>query len=202
MISPLAKIFVVLLVIAFAAIAACSQSPETRPSFPDRIQQLPTASDDDSRRGNTLYNGADNRAATIAKLKAERDKKDHQEMLDRGDQALVLANQLEAAFERNNGLSREDRVRLETLENIVEKIRKELGGRDSGDDDSENDGQASDGSGEGRPSTLREGFKYLQSSTVRLVEELKKTTRFSISAAAIQTSNSVLKIVKFLRLRK
>jgi hypothetical protein len=34
------------------------------------------------------------------------------------------------------------------------------------------------------------------------VDELKKTTRFSISAIAIQSSNTVLKLVRFLRLRK
>ena len=53
-----------------------------------------------------------------------------------------------------------------------------------------------------KPSNLEEGFKYLQSTTTKLVDELKKTTRFSISVVAIQTSNNVLKLVRFLRLKK
>jgi hypothetical protein len=55
---------------------------------------------------------------------------------------------------------------------------------------------------EPRPSTIEEAFRYLQSTTVKLVDELKKTTRFSISVIAIQSSNNVLKVIKFLRLRK
>ena len=131
----------------------------------------------------------------LAKQKAARDKKDHEEMLARGEQAMKLANQLEAAFAQNKGLTTQDRQRLESLEEMVIKIRKELGG----DDDEEAEARPSE---EPKPSTVEEAFTYLKSTTVKLVDELKKTTRYSISAIAIQTSNSVLKIVKFLRIRK
>jgi hypothetical protein len=134
----------------------------------------------------------------LAKQKAARDKKDHEEMLARGEEALRLANQLEASFAQNNELSRQDRAKLESLEETVLKIRKELGG----DDDGESDLDLATSPGESKPSTVEEAFKYLQKTTVQLVDELKKTTRFSISALAIQSSNSVLKVVKFLRLKK
>src|SRR5687767_13069356 len=134
----------------------------------------------------------------LAKQRAARDKKDHEQMLARGEQALKLATQLEASFAQNHDLSREDRARLESLEETVRKIREELGG----DDDDSADVEPAGTVEESKPSTIEEAFKYLQSTTVKLVDELKKTTRFSISAIAIQSSNSVLKLVKFLRLRQ
>ena len=109
-----------------------------------------------------------------------------------------LADQLETAFSNNGSLSAEDKVRLASLEEVVEKIRKELGGEDDGPDGAL---QMMDAD-EPRPSTAEEAFRFLHSTTIKLVDELKKTTRFSISAIAIQSSNNVLKLVKFLRLRK
>jgi hypothetical protein len=133
----------------------------------------------------------------IAKQKAERERKDHEAMLARGEEALRLAKQLENSFATTGELSQQDKSRLESLEKVVAKIRKELGG-----DDDDGDVGAIQGSEEPRPSNLQEAFKYLQSTTVKLVDELKKTTRFSISAVAIQSSNTVLKLVRFLRIRK
>lgn len=134
-----------------------------------------------------------------AKQQAERTRKAHEKMLERGEQALTLANQLEASFAQNKQVSSQDRARLDSLEEIVMKIREELGGDD---DDGADASEASKAADEGKPSNVEEAFKYLHSTTVKLVDELKKTTRFSISAVAIQSSNTVIKIVKFLRLRK
>src|SRR5262245_37696449 len=63
----------------------------------------------------------------LAKQRSEREKKDHEEMLERGDEALRLAKQLEASYEQNGSFSSQDRVKLEILEKTVTKIRKELG---------------------------------------------------------------------------
>jgi hypothetical protein len=194
MISRSIKLALVVAVLVCAAGVSYSQPPTTGPQpsvLPSGMGRPP--------RGN---NGADPTAAMMARMRAERDKKEHQEMLDRGDEALKLANELEAAFAKNKNLSAEDRDRLESLESVVEKIRKELGGDDDDDIDIDSELTYPKAPNEERPSTMEEAFKFLHSTTVKLVDELKKTTRFSISAVAIQTSNSVLKIVKFLRLRK
>ncbi len=135
----------------------------------------------------------------LAKQRAEREKKDHEEMLERGEEALRIAKQLDTAFQLNKGFSSQDRARLESLEKVVTKIRKELGGDDDQQDDEASTMKRAD---EPKPSTIEEAFRYLQSTTVKLVDELKKTTRFSISVIAIQSSNNVLKLIKFLRLRK
>ena len=50
-----------------------------------------------------------------------------------------------------------------------------------------------------RPKDVVDGFKVLRSNTIKLVDELNKTTRFTISAAAIQTTNTVLRITRFLK---
>lgn len=129
----------------------------------------------------------------LKKLQIEREKKEHSEMLERGDRALKLSEELQSSFSVNNELSVESREKLADLEKLLKKIRSDLGGGDEG-----NNVPATK---EEDPQSPADAFKLLQSGTIRLVNELKKTTRFSISAAAIQTSNSVLKIVRFLRLR-
>lgn len=132
----------------------------------------------------------------LVKQRLAREKKDHQEMLERGDEALRLSGQLEKAFEQNKQISRSDKEKLDALEKIVTKIRKELGGDDD-DEEEEAIVEKAD-----KPSTLKEAFQFLQDTTVKLVDELKKTSRFSISAIAIQSSNTVIRLARFLRLRK
>jgi hypothetical protein len=135
----------------------------------------------------------------LAKQRAERDRKEHEELLERGDEALRLTKQLETSFEQNRGFSQQDNAKLESLEKVVGKIRRGLGGGDDGDN---NDSGSIEKTDEPKPSNVEEAFKYLQTTTIKLVDELKKTTRFSISAVAIQSSNTVLKLVRFLRLKK
>ena len=132
----------------------------------------------------------------LSKQRVERERKDHEELLKRGDEAVELTVELEQAFQQNNGLSQREQQKLEALEKVVTKIRKELGGDD--DDESEDALLIQ----ERRPSSVNEAFGFLKESTLQLVDELKRTTRFTISAVAIQSSNTVLKIVQFLRLRK
>lgn len=131
--------------------------------------------------------------AMLAKQQAEHDKKEHEELLKNGEEALELSGELEKSFEVNPTLTSDDKKKLESLEKLATKIRNELGG----DDDQESDKALTE-----KSSSLLDGFRTLQSTTVQLVDELKKTTRFSISAAAIQTSNAVIRLTRFLRSRR
>ncbi len=130
------------------------------------------------------------------KMQIDQEKKEYDEMLDRGQQALKISETLEKSFSENPALSRAELSKLDDLEKLVKKIRGELGGGDG--DDSEADDPDPDDS----PKSLADGFKSLQSLTTKLVDELKKTSRFGISALAIQSSNGVLKVVRFLKLSK
>ena len=45
-----------------------------------------------------------------------------------------------------------------------------------------------------------EAVKSLRAMTVSMYDELKKTSRFTISAAAIESTNALLRITRFLRI--
>jgi hypothetical protein len=134
----------------------------------------------------------------LKEMQIERDKKEHEEMLERGDKALALSKELEESLAHRATIDNKDLGKLEDLEKLVKKIRSDLGG---GDDGGEPKPEIESAPAENNGDVVS-GFRSLQKATVRLVDELQKTTRFSISAAAIQSSNSVLRIVRFLRLRK
>ncbi len=125
---------------------------------------------------------------TLARGRIDREKKDYEELIKRGEESAKLSEELEQSFTKHNRLTPEDQKKLERLEKNLKKIRSELGG--GGDDEEE------------KPLSVGNAFKALQSYTSTLVDELKKTTRYSISATAIETSNAVLKIVRFIRLGK
>jgi len=137
----------------------------------------------------------------LIRQRIEEEKKEHNELLKRGAEALVISGQLEESFAQHQQLSARDKERLDHLATLVKKIRKGIGGEDD-DDEPENDGKNPGAAAEDKPSNLETAFKALQSTTVKLVDELKKTTRFSISAIAVQSSNAVLRIVRFIRTGK
>jgi len=191
--SILKRLMFCVVVVAGCGLVAYSQPPD----LPDATTSSP--------RGRRSEDAPKGLSEMLARQRLERDKKDYEEMLDRGQEALRLANQLEASFEQNKTVSQQDRVRLDALEKVVTKIRKELGADDDpvdNDNDNDKDRTYMPPPDEPKPSTIEEAFGYLQSTTAKLVDELKKTTRFSVSVVAIQTSNTALKLVKFLRLRK
>lgn len=127
----------------------------------------------------------------MAKQRIEREKKIYAELLKRSEEAVQLSEELEKSFKVSNRLSGEDQKKLERLERLVKKIRGDLGGDDDGDDE-ENIKNS-------KPSTMETAFKTLQSNASKLFSEIKKSTRYSVSVVAIQTSNALLKLVKFIR---
>ena len=141
----------------------------------------------------------------LDKLRIEQNKKEFQAMIARGDEALKISEELEKAVAVSPRLNQIDRAKLESLEKIVKKIRSELGGDD--DDESQSgDAPMADGDAprnESRnvapPKDVVTALRSLKESAVQLVSELKKTTRFTISAAAINTSNAVLRLTRILK---
>jgi hypothetical protein len=132
------------------------------------------------------------------KQQISRRKKEHEELLKQGDEALKLADELETSFDKNQSFSNGDLQKLQELEKLASKIRQELGGSDEDD----NPELSADSDENQARSSFSTAFAFLRDSTVKLVDELKKSTRFSISVAAIQASNSVVKFARFLRLKK
>jgi len=135
----------------------------------------------------------------LEKMRIEREKKDHDDMIDRGNEALKISEELEKKINTTAQLDSNDRSKLESLEKLLKKIRTELGGDDDGDGTPDPDADPAEAKANERPKDVVDGFKVLRSNTIKLVDELKKTTRFTISAAAIQTTNTVLRITRFLK---
>ncbi|MDQ6786605.1 MAG: hypothetical protein M3033_07270 [Acidobacteriota bacterium] len=133
---------------------------------------------------------------TLAKSRIEREKKDFQELLDHGEEAAKLGDELDKSFIKNNHLTLDDQRKLERLEKLSKKIREELGASGSVND------YETDEAEDAKLSTLSDAIDKLKNTTEKLSDELKKNSRYTISANAIQSSNAVLRIVRFIRQSK
>lgn len=128
---------------------------------------------------------------TLEKLRIEKEKKDYDQMIERGEEAVKISENLERAYEQNGRLTDREIAQLAEAEKLVKKIRSELGG-DGDDEDKPTEGE--------QPPSQKEAVKSFRTTVAKLFGELKKTSRFTISAAAIQTSNAAIKIARFLKL--
>ena len=137
--------------------------------------------------------GAPTIRETLEKMRIAKEKKDFDQMIARGDEVLKITEEIETAYERNGKLTQGEYSKIANVEKLVKKIREELGG--DGDDGDKEEAELK----RSRMMTAADAIKGLRKSTADLLEELKKTTRFSISATAIQTSNAVLRLAKFLK---
>jgi hypothetical protein len=122
----------------------------------------------------------------MSERRAKERKKDFEERVQRAEAAVTLSEKLERSLLQHQQVTAQDAADLRSLEKLVSKILDEMGGDD---DDSDKPNELS----------FQDAVKFLHSATVDLADEVQKTTRFSISVAAIKTSNAVLKTIKFLR---
>jgi hypothetical protein len=129
---------------------------------------------------------------SMIKMRIAQEKKEYDQMLTRGEEALKLSEQVEKTFSENGRLTEADYDRIENIEKLAKKIRTELGGND--------DGEKEAAPAQRRMLSPAEAVKSLRSMTVSLYDELKKTSRFSISITAIQSTNALLSITRFLRI--
>jgi hypothetical protein len=133
---------------------------------------------------------------TLEKLRIEKEKKEFDEMIGRGEEAVRISEELEKSFARQGRLETAEMNKVLAVEKLVKKIRSELGGADGEDDGDDQPGAITQQSERG------EMVKSLRATTLKLLDELKKTSRFTVSAAAIQTSNAVLKVARFLKITR
>jgi hypothetical protein len=164
-------------VMAFGALCVNAQFPDASSPTPDgrpRKEDLPKGLKE-----------------SLLKSRIEEEKKEYDERIKRGEEAAKLSEELSKSFEQNQTLSAEDVKKLVRLEKLVKKIRDDLGG----EDDNEADANS-------KPSSMMNALKSVQENASNLLSALKKTTRLTISAVAIETSNTVLKLVRFIRFYK
>lgn len=129
----------------------------------------------------------------LAKLRIKAEQKEFDELIQRGEQALKLSNEIYKDFEEKKNLTLTDTKKLEQLEKVVKKIRQDLGAKDESNTVDEEDNSLK---------TLGNIISNIKETTENLLSELKKTTRHSISVVAVQSSNTLLKLVKFVKFNK
>jgi hypothetical protein len=143
---------------------------------------IPRAADEDRPR---------NIKESLEKMRIEKEKKDFERMLERGEEAVKITEEIEATFERKGRLTEKEKTKLAAVEKLARQIRNDLGG---GDDKTEQIRP------HGESVSFLDAIRSLRSSTQDLFGELKKSSRFTVSAAAIQSSNAVLRLARFLRI--
>ena len=143
---------------------------------------------------------SENVCEQLFKLRVAHEKKEHEELVSRAEEALKISKELEVSIALKPRLGESELDKLQSLEKLLKKIRSELGARDSNSGDKEDDNDVlNDDLSEKPPADVVSGFKILRESTMKLVDEIRKSTRFTISAAAISTSNTILKLTRILR---
>jgi phosphomevalonate kinase len=115
------------------------------------------------------------------------EEKEFKENVARTDTAARLCDELNKSFAQNNRLLATDAVKLEELEKLVKKIRKNLGG----DDDEKQS--------ESLPSTLGDALTKLNEHSAVLQEELKDSSMYELSAEAIEKTNEMLELIVLIR---
>jgi hypothetical protein len=170
--SFIRSIFIVFVVTSAAVLVNAQGSDATTRSGNPAKEELPTGIKE-----------------SLAKQRIEREKKDFAEMVEHSEEALKLTDQLAKSYGQNSQFSAEDQKKLDRLEKVVKKIRNELGG----DDDEESVEQ---------PASIGNALESLKANTSKLVDAIKQTSRYTVSVVAVESSNALLKMVRFLRLRK
>ncbi len=117
--------------------------------------------------------------------------KEYRDLLDNGEEAVKLSTELEKAVDKTENLAAQDQKKLDRLEKLFKKIRSSLGGEED-----------EPGAEEEKPLSLRSAIQKLSERATGLLDELKKSTRYSISVAAIQTSNVIIRLVRYIRFSK
>jgi hypothetical protein len=142
--------------------------------------------DDDGRRRPLPIN------ESFERMKIEKSKKEHEEMLSRGVEILKRSTQLENSVAASGGVYAREIDQLVIMEKLAKQIRRQLGG------DDDDDKLMSEVSDKGPMSSVN-AVKSLKTAAEELDEELKKTSRFTVSAAAILSSNEVLRLIRYIR---
>ncbi len=128
----------------------------------------------------------------LAKQRLEAERKRYQEMMKRSEEAEKLSNEIFEEFDAEKKMSPATERKIAQLEKLVQRIRKDLGGGSDGKSDA----------GKTEAMSAADAFGILRRHTHRLISELKRSSRYTVSGAAIESSNIILRTVRLLRLSK
>jgi len=138
--------------------------------------------------------GARTLRGAMTRLRIEKEKRAYDEMIERAEQIVKISEQLADSADKQNEITQADREQFAALEKLTKKVMDSLGGNGN---DIELDPDAVQ-----PPADIRSGILTLKEDAAKMLEEVKKTTRFTVTTAAIESSGVVLKIVRYLKLAK
>lgn len=113
--------------------------------------------------------------------------KQRRENLERAREAAQLGTEIQAAFDKNQMLSRTELKKLERLEKLTRKIREESGG------------SAGEVTIENPPHQLKPALGRLAEIVDEMRKGVEKTPRQVISAFVIERTNEVLEVIRYVR---
>ena len=125
---------------------------------------------------------------TMAKHRLKAEEEEYKELIKKSEEAAKISEELTASYESAKQFSSDDVKKIDRLEKVVKKIRQDLGA----EDDKESDETE-------KPSTLMTTLNNIKDKTSDLLKELKNTTRHGVSVFAIESSNALLKLVRFVK---
>jgi hypothetical protein len=122
------------------------------------------------------------------KWRREAEIKEFKETVERGETIAKLSKEIQESLAQSNNFSFADADKLNNAEKLIKKIRRSLGGSDS-DETIKDD----------RPATLAAATERFAKLSATLSENLKKSTRYEVSAETIEQINELLDLIKLIR---
>ena len=111
----------------------------------------------------------------------------HREVIERAEEIDEISSQLLKRYDSQKNLGRDDLKSLERIEKLARKIRGNAGGSDSEE------------SLDSPPSKLDAAVVRLSELSEQLNKGVKKTSRMVVSAAVIERSNELIRLVKHIK---
>lgn len=124
----------------------------------------------------------------LAKMRINAARKEFDELVERVKETATISEELNKSYETTQNLNAADTKKIERLEKLVKKIRSQIGAEDA-EEISYTESNLNVGS----------VIKNIKDDAQQLLTEIKKTGRFTVSVVAIESSNSMLKFVRFIK---
>lgn len=151
--------------------------------------QMPDASSPNSRTPLNKEELPKNIKERLAQSRIEREQKEYDELVERSEEVQQISADIYQSTGTRAFLTSDDAKKIDRLEKLIKKVRKELGGDD--DDEKINN-----------QDVFRDFFTALtalKADSEELTSQIKKSTRYSISVEAIEKCNQLLRILEFLQ---
>lgn len=153
--------------------------------LPNPTRPIPQPSPIERRNDGIDFGNRETDTRTRMILKKE--KKEHEENVERAQEARNLAAELQKTYEIAHSFNAADHKKLERLEKLTRRVRNEVGGSQTDADPNE------------LPRTQDEAVPLLADMAKELCDEVEKTPRRVVSASIINQANKLIALIQYVR---